>query len=333
MGRVADGNGRARPFWYFAAVLPVFCWPWTVAAFPAALAAFRRRREDAGAFAIASTVPAFIIFSIARSKLPSYVLPLTPGIALAIGVWAAAIRARPARRSELAIEAATWLVVAAGSLAILFVPLAEAGARLLGASAGVILMAVMALALSRRGDPAGATRRRLALPIAAAALLQVLNVAAARAENTLSQNSSRRDLALAARLHAPHGAVIRCDPDRTDELAFADGPRIVAWRLNACGAGLHLFGAKPEYLPVFGRGTRWELEARRRAARPLDAARLEVLSQDAAPLLVLTRSRYACQLDGILARPHRVIARFGAGRDEVSLVLQDPPQPLAGSTH
>ncbi len=91
--RFASGkHGRNKPFWFFFAILPVAFLPWTFL-LPALLRdLWRRVRAKASlgpraALLIGWFLPPFIILSFSGSKLPTYILPLMPALALGVVVW------------------------------------------------------------------------------------------------------------------------------------------------------------------------------------------------------------------------------------------------------
>jgi 4-amino-4-deoxy-L-arabinose transferase-like glycosyltransferase len=72
----------APPGFYFVAFFATF-WPAAVLAAIAAPAVWMRRRDDVYAFALAWTVPTWLILEAVPTKLPHYTLPLLPAIAIA----------------------------------------------------------------------------------------------------------------------------------------------------------------------------------------------------------------------------------------------------------
>ena len=95
-----SGHGRTQPFWYFIPVLLVGLFPWTGflwSSFGDALAGgWARRRENAPAWFFAIWVGfIFLFFSASKSKLPTYILPVFPAIAVVAGRWFADILQRP----------------------------------------------------------------------------------------------------------------------------------------------------------------------------------------------------------------------------------------------
>jgi 4-amino-4-deoxy-L-arabinose transferase-like glycosyltransferase len=79
-GQEAHG---APPGTYFLLFFLTF-WPGSVLAAPAAPAVWRARRELGARFLLAWLVPSWIVFEAAMTKLPHYVMPLYPAIAILI---------------------------------------------------------------------------------------------------------------------------------------------------------------------------------------------------------------------------------------------------------
>jgi len=104
---------REGPLWYFVPVLAVGLLPWlslVVASFSTTFSPSTR-----GAFAperllVAWCAVIFVFFSLSGSKLPSYVLPMFPALALLVARHLARIDARALRRHLVAIVALAGLV-------------------------------------------------------------------------------------------------------------------------------------------------------------------------------------------------------------------------------
>ena len=83
---------HVQPFWYYIPVLLAGLFPWTPLA---ALLAQRRLYSDRRVLLLAAWVLyGLIFFSVARNKLPGYLLPLFPALAI---VLAAALETAPSR--------------------------------------------------------------------------------------------------------------------------------------------------------------------------------------------------------------------------------------------
>lgn len=107
---------RTGAWWYFVPVLAAGLVPWTTA-LPGALALGWRRRPgrfQANRLFLAWAAVIFAFFSLSSSKLPSYILPVFPALALLIGQHLATL---PARR--LALHAMAPLAIAVLLAAVL----------------------------------------------------------------------------------------------------------------------------------------------------------------------------------------------------------------------
>ena len=111
-----------QPFWYFAPVVLLALVPWTVLLWPALREGLRLQREKSwagspGFFFACWAVWPVVFFSFSQSKLPGYILPAIPPLALVCA--AALFRAFAEHESRtrwlsLAIDA-TWLVIGAAA--------------------------------------------------------------------------------------------------------------------------------------------------------------------------------------------------------------------------
>lgn len=115
-GQEAHG---APPGLYFVLFFATF-WPASMLAGLAAPAVWRGRREPAAQFLLAWLVPSWIVFELIVTKLPHYVLPLYPAIAILI---AGAIETRVLSRRTWLVRGTMWwfLVPALASVAIVVI--------------------------------------------------------------------------------------------------------------------------------------------------------------------------------------------------------------------
>jgi 4-amino-4-deoxy-L-arabinose transferase-like glycosyltransferase len=109
---------HAAPPGYYFLLFWVTFWPGSALAGLAAPAVLAARRDPATAFLLAWLVPSWIVFELAVTKLPHYVLPLYPSVAILIagGIGAPAFSRRP-----ILLKSAVWMAVmplALGSLGI-----------------------------------------------------------------------------------------------------------------------------------------------------------------------------------------------------------------------
>ncbi len=79
-----SGLQHVQPFWYFAPVLLCAIFPWT----PLAILLFKKNlyANDKIAFIASWLIFGFVFFSTSRNKLPGYLLPLLPALAILIGI-------------------------------------------------------------------------------------------------------------------------------------------------------------------------------------------------------------------------------------------------------
>lgn len=117
LGKVTEGQEGhwGPPGTYLLAVWGTF-WPSVVLAAMAVPFAWRARREPAVRFLLAWVVPAWIAFEIAATKLPHYVLPLYPGLAILVAV---ALERDALAKAGSRLAGLVWLwPVMAGLLAV-----------------------------------------------------------------------------------------------------------------------------------------------------------------------------------------------------------------------
>ncbi|MGE0392455.1 MAG: phospholipid carrier-dependent glycosyltransferase [Vicinamibacterales bacterium] len=154
-----------QPWWYFGGVLVAGLLPWTVLLVPAVRDAWRGTagRATSGAvplLALCWAVVPFVFFSVSRSKLPGYILPMFPPLAFLIAQSLARALESPGRaRGPLAGVGATLLAVGA-ALALaaralvpeLYAPAVEAlGVPTWGVAIAATGVGIALLALRRRG--------------------------------------------------------------------------------------------------------------------------------------------------------------------------------------
>jgi 4-amino-4-deoxy-L-arabinose transferase-like glycosyltransferase len=163
LGKVAAAQeSHGAPPGYYLALAAVTFWPGSLFLGATALAGWRRRHETAVRFLLAWALPTWLLFELLPTKLPHYVLPVYPALALLAGM--ALIGPSAPRRHVLeTVIAVLWalvsLALAAGLVAapILFGD-GFAWASLIPAAA----ILVLGLRLLRREPPTVATTALLA---------------------------------------------------------------------------------------------------------------------------------------------------------------------------
>jgi 4-amino-4-deoxy-L-arabinose transferase-like glycosyltransferase len=112
-----------QPFWFFAPIVLLALLPWTVLLWPVAREGLRLWREKSwkdspGFFFACWAIFPVVFFSISRSKLPGYVLPAIPPLALLCSVAMSRMQARgrAATAWTVCLIGATWIAlgIAAG---------------------------------------------------------------------------------------------------------------------------------------------------------------------------------------------------------------------------
>ncbi|OIQ94424.1 undecaprenyl phosphate-alpha-4-amino-4-deoxy-L-arabinose arabinosyl transferase [mine drainage metagenome] len=92
-------HGRFQPWYYFVPILLLGMMPWTAPMFDTLLRTWRGSMQKAGTFSperflLVWVVFVYLFFSVSDSKLPSYLLPMFPALALLMGKQLAEMTAR-----------------------------------------------------------------------------------------------------------------------------------------------------------------------------------------------------------------------------------------------
>lgn len=185
-------HNHPGPPWYYVLVLLAGVLPWTGLLWPAAKC-LAPRRDQGDAFVLAWLVGPLVFFSAAASKLPGYILPCLPPLAILMGHGANAMVRRAARDEPTGARpfAVVTLIVCAAAAAAL-----PAGLRSLGDPAWSVALPISAWLLlsawvvSRQSarSPAAALH---ALRVGAGGLLVLLALVA---PPILAARESGRDL-------------------------------------------------------------------------------------------------------------------------------------------
>jgi 4-amino-4-deoxy-L-arabinose transferase-like glycosyltransferase len=110
LSKLAAQESHGAPPGSYLLLFWVTFWPGAPLAGMAAPAIWRARREPGAQFLLAWLVPSWIVFEIVLTKLPHYVLPLYPAIAI---LTVGALERRVLSRSWLMRGAAWWFVIPA----------------------------------------------------------------------------------------------------------------------------------------------------------------------------------------------------------------------------
>jgi 4-amino-4-deoxy-L-arabinose transferase-like glycosyltransferase len=176
--RVATGSfHRTAPFWYYLPIVPVAAFPWIVPALRGALGwqavwGTRSAPEAREPLLFASwVIVPLVFFTLNQSKLPQYVLPLMPAIALA------ATRNIVVRADGAAWRVYTAIAVVAGSALVALTRWLPAPIDLTPAEKAAIPPTALALGIALFASAAlvaaGALRRRRQVVVAGYALVVV----------------------------------------------------------------------------------------------------------------------------------------------------------------
>jgi 4-amino-4-deoxy-L-arabinose transferase-like glycosyltransferase len=213
LSKVASGQeSHGAPPGYYALLFWLTFWPAATLAGLAAPAVWRARSEPGMRYLLAWVVPAWIVFELVVTKLPHYVLPLYPAIAILLA--AALERHALVRRPLLELGLSWWFLVP-----LLLGGAALAGAVLLGDTLGLLAWPVAAAAVASgawawrfyaRGGAEGALLRALmASVLTGMAVFGVVLPAMSRVfpavsiAQVLHQAGCRQPLAAAAGYHEP----------------------------------------------------------------------------------------------------------------------------------
>jgi len=112
LAKFAAQESHGAPPGLYLLLFWVTFWPGAALAGMAAPAVWRARREPGAQYLLAWLIPSWIVFEIVVTKLPHYVLPLYPAIAI---LTVGALERRVLSRSWLMKSAAWWFVVPAGA--------------------------------------------------------------------------------------------------------------------------------------------------------------------------------------------------------------------------
>lgn len=93
IGRFLAGSNHPQPFWFFVPVIAVSCLPWSLFLIPLGRFLFarserlRRLRSASLGFPLLWSGWCVLFFSLSRGKLPTYILPALPALALLLGAY------------------------------------------------------------------------------------------------------------------------------------------------------------------------------------------------------------------------------------------------------
>lgn len=252
LGKVLSGQeSHGAPPGYYAVAVWLTFWPASLLLFLALPWIWSHRREGAVRFCLAWILPVWVVFELVLTKLPHYVLPAYPALALlsaralADGLpspGTATAAARWARRLRLLVAPAWLTVTAALGAALIALPLALGGDRLYVIIPGtLILMGTAVLALRH-------LRRRRYRHLPALLLLPAVSLAWLSYAETLPPSMALWPSASVAAL--VDEAALTCPTTelaatgyREPSLVFLVGTDTIL--TDGAGAAAHLTGGNP----------------------------------------------------------------------------------------
>jgi 4-amino-4-deoxy-L-arabinose transferase-like glycosyltransferase len=273
---IGGQEGHGAPPGYYLLLMMLAFWPGSLFAWPALVSAWRQRREPALRFLLAWLIPSWILFELVPTKLPSYVLPTYPALALLtahlVAQAAAGARTPLERRWPMALGV-LWLLI---TLALALVP-AGLGAAL-GRGVDLLALALAAFGVGLAIWVALAVRQGRWLAAATIAILGGGLMLAADfgrvlpGEEPLWIGQAAAE-SIARHNHSPEGAAAVASAGYTEpSLVFLVGTRIQLVGPEA--AARHLAGA-PDRLALIrdaeDAAFRRTAEAEAIRIRPLDS--------------------------------------------------------------
>lgn len=325
-----DQHNRSQPFWFFLPVVLGGLLPWTAPALAALVSAVRRRgpfgdmttRERDGArFLVAWLLGVLVLFSIGRSKLVTYILPLLPAAAALVGIAATRLL-----RTETPAAGRRTAVIVYGSIGALGVGVAAA-VRLRNAAPDSVVLATAALSavIATFGMIAANRlplfRRIVTLATVAALSLHGCLTVVARHEDTLGINGDFAWLkdVFDAEKFTPAGV-----PLGVNALDVRPVPPEAPFAFY--GAAVHTLELTylrdlAEYFPQLVAD-----EARAEASRArgeIDVAQFVAQSRPDHPVYIATRGRLIAEIEAKAGRKLVEVAR--RGRDRQAVVLLRTP--------
>jgi len=156
--KIAGGQeSHGAPPGYYLALLSLTFWPATLFLIPSIELAVRRRNEPAIRFLIAWGGSAFVLFELVPTKLPHYILPAYPALAMLAALWIAEDRRADESPRQRFFSALACAQFALATLAFAAVPLvlparfggASPSWAVLGAGVGILAGAVAVILMLR----------------------------------------------------------------------------------------------------------------------------------------------------------------------------------------
>ena len=202
-----DTHLRGEPWWFFGVVLLAGLFPWVGFLVPAVRSALaggwaRRREHAAGWFLVLWVAFIVLFFSLSRSKLIPYILPVYPALAVLVGGWLARrweVGEVAPLRTGLRIGAAGYLLLAVALVVLAFRPGLVRGASQVAGLPPLALSLAVALGLGAAAIAWAVARRGVAAGLGALGGVTVLFLVTVVVAAPVFQRAGTRALAVAAR--------------------------------------------------------------------------------------------------------------------------------------
>jgi 4-amino-4-deoxy-L-arabinose transferase-like glycosyltransferase len=252
----------APPLYYLGLAFLTF-WPGSLYLVPAVIGGWQRRRQPATRFLMAWLIPAWVVLELVPTKLPHYVLPLYPALALlTAGALSDSLRPRWARL----VCAVIWLVVTLALAAALIVTPIDFGHGVMAAGiVGAVLLVILTAALLWRRPSPVVTAGLLA----AMSLAFVVPAAGFVVPNLDGLWLSRAAAGLVARHPPPAGATLTVIGYNEPSLVFLLNDGFKSGMADAPLAAGDEALVGDRQAPAFAQN----LGSRGLTARPIDSAR------------------------------------------------------------
>jgi len=118
---IGEQETHGGPIGYYALLMHLTFWPGSFALLPGIVLGIARRREPAIRYLLLWAAAAWLMFELAPTKLPHYILPAYPALAALCGLWLTSGPATPSRAQRIAAAVSLTLFVIAGIALAVFV--------------------------------------------------------------------------------------------------------------------------------------------------------------------------------------------------------------------
>jgi len=118
---IGEQETHGGPIGYYALLMHVTFWPGSLALLPGIVLGIVRRREPAIRYLLLWAATTWLMFEIAPTKLPHYIMPAYPALAALCGLWLTSDTLTPSRVQRAAAYVSLALFVIVGAALAIFV--------------------------------------------------------------------------------------------------------------------------------------------------------------------------------------------------------------------